>query len=150
MVKEEEPEHCSYDDAQDPDTQKEPLLILQVRPYYPPACLKLLPIAVNKSLPPQVILLNQVPQNVHACHGTVLAQRSVQKEKGQKVFVVVQADALVDPNAVMVEFFDAETAQCTVFRARRFDYITRGTLLFVIEDDPVRFKSLQGLLLVLF
>ena len=51
-----------------------------------------------------------MPQNEEANDGSVFAEKGVQEQKGEEVFVVMQTDTLVNPNTVMVKLFNTETA----------------------------------------
>ena len=110
MIEEEEPEHAHDYDHKNPHPQKQTLFVLEVGPDDPPACLEMLSISIHKGLVPQVFLVNEMSQNEEANNGSVLAKNGVQEQKGEEVFVVVQTDTLVDPNAMVVKLFNAETA----------------------------------------
>ena len=83
---------------------------MEVGPDDPPACLEMLSISIHKGLVPQVFLVNEMSQNEEANDGSVLAKNGVQEQKGEEVFVVVQTDTLVDPNAMVVKLFNTKTA----------------------------------------
>lgn len=50
----------------------------------------------------QLFLIADVQQDHIAAVGTIRADTGMQEEKAEEILLVVEADALVDPNAVMV------------------------------------------------
>ena len=75
---------------------------------------KLLPLLVVKDLIPQVLLVDQVLRTHKSNHEAINANASVQEQEENEVLVVVKADAVVDPDAMMVEFLNANIAKCAV------------------------------------
>jgi hypothetical protein len=70
----------------------------------------------------------------------------MQKQETQKVLVVFQSDTLIDPNTVVVSFFDTHLAQRTVFAASRLVKLASFTLLFWLEHQIIILEAFEGLM----
>ena len=65
----------------------------------------------------------------------------MQAQESQEVLVVVESYALIDPNAVMVEFFDTMSAHTAMFGSWRFLEIASPALVTFLKDDVIVFEA---------
>ena len=70
-------------------------------------------------------------------HQAIDTHASVEEEEQEEIFVGVQADAIVQPSAMMVEFLHAEVAELAMLRARWFGHITGVTPAFLIKEHLI-------------
>ena len=61
------------------------------------------------------------------------ADHAVEKKEQHEVFVVIQADTIVNPDAVMVELLHTYVAESAVLRARWLGNIAGVTPTFLVE-----------------
>lgn len=71
----------------------------------------------------------------------------MKKYESEKVLVIAQADALIDPDAMMIKFFYAMVANRTVFTASWFFKLACWTLCILRKHQIVKFKFFQCLVL---
>lgn len=91
----------------------------------PEVCFELLTLLVIKWFVPKVLLVDQMQWNVVADYTSVYADASVKKKKHYEVLVVMQTDARIYPDAVVVKPFTASVAGAAMFRASRLWDVTR-------------------------
>ena len=70
-------------------------------------------------------------------HETIDANTSVEEKEENEVLVIVEADAIVDPDAVMVELFDAYIAERAMFRTRWLWHIASVTPSFLVKQELI-------------
>jgi hypothetical protein len=100
---------------------------------------------IDKFSSQKLLFLDNSVENSHPNHEAIDCDYTVEADEAQKPLVIVKANTLIDPNAVMIELLNAHIAHATVFGPRWFLYITCAALLFVCEDYPVEFVASQSL-----
>jgi len=81
----------------------------------------------------QLFLFNESGKDKHAYDQSVHSDQEVGEDKGEEPAVVVQADAPVDPDAVVVELLKTNVAHGTVFGAGRLLKLACCTFIFLCE-----------------
>ena len=111
VIKEEEEQHNRHDTAEEDRDGEHLVFRLQILHDHPDICSKLLALLIVKDFRPQILLVDQMlcAQNSH--DQTIYADTTVEEKEQDKVLVVVKTDAIVDPDAMMVEFLDADVAE---------------------------------------
>ena len=144
MVAEEEPKHECNDNAEKDDAYEGPILLLQVREDDPNVRHELLPGTIIECHLHQSLLLDEVHDDVIAGPDSVGADHRVQEEEAKEPLVIEETNALVYPNAVMVELLHAEVAHRTVFRSGWLLEGTGAALETFLEDYIVEFEAADG------
>ena len=128
MEPDETKQHDSDNKAQQHDNREHLVLPLQILENDAPVCVEPPALSVDERLVPQVALIDQVARTEVADDAAVDANAGVHEEEGDEVLVVVQAHAVVDPDAVMVKLFAAHVAKCAMLRPSRLRRLTRITI----------------------
>jgi hypothetical protein len=131
MVDEEDKEHDGADHTQH-DHEAERVVVIHhvVNDEHPVgfdclACRVISELGAN-----QFFLLDETGKNQPTYNNSVESDQEVSEDKGQEVAVVVQADAPVDPDAVVVELLKAYVAHRAVFGAGRLLELACSTFVF--------------------
>ena len=93
----------------------------------------------HRELPHEV-----APHERPAERGAVDQQESDGDEQEQEIEVIVAADAVVDPDAVVVGFLDAGATQRAVLRARRFGDVACAAEIAGVVEEVVVGIGVQG------
>lgn len=96
---------------------------------------------------PQILALYHASYNLKPAIDAVGAQPGMQKQKGQEVLVVPEADALIDPYAVVVEFLDTHVARGAVLAPSWLLKFARFAFAVGCEEELVERKPFKRFLL---
>eukprot|EP00354_Favella_ehrenbergii_P010625 CAMPEP_0170459830 /NCGR_PEP_ID=MMETSP0123-20130129/6387_1 /TAXON_ID=182087 /ORGANISM="Favella ehrenbergii, Strain Fehren 1" /LENGTH=238 /DNA_ID=CAMNT_0010724545 /DNA_START=343 /DNA_END=1055 /DNA_ORIENTATION=+ len=143
-------QHDSDDAAQQHDDSEHLVLLLKELQHDGPVGLEALTLPVDEGFVPKVALVDKVQRTKEANHEAVEADAQVHIEEDHEVLVVVQADAVVDPDAVMVELLTAHVAQGAVLGAGWLGRLARVTPALRVEHDAIVVVALDGTLKLLF
>jgi len=119
---------------------------LKVANQNPPVGSELLASAIYESFVPQFSLVHQVTQSEKASNAPVEANTQMHKKEKNEVLVVMKADTVVDPDAVMVKFFAAHVAQRAMLAASRLWDLASITPTFLIKHYVVVVVAFDGTL----
>jgi hypothetical protein len=73
----------------------------------------------------------------------------MQNQKRQKILIVFETDALIDPNAVMVKPLDTHTTQAAVFAASRLIQLTCLALDLRLKHQFIILEPLYTFMFIL-
>ena len=85
-------------------------------------------------------------ENLIAAPYSINTDNGVQEEERQKVLVIMQSNALIDPYTVMIRFLDTETAHRTMFAPCWLLNQTSSALITALRiDHTVLLKTSNGM-----
>lgn len=120
------------------------LLLVQILEHNPVVGLDYVTTLVVEVGIPQVVVFRLSQQDLAANDEAVGADHCVRVKEREEVLVVVKADTLVDPHAVVVELLHAEAAHGTVFRPCGLLDFASSALLALLKDEIVVLEAFEG------
>ena len=84
-----------------------------------------------------------VKQDLYSNDKTISAYHSMHENETQEILVIVQSNALVNPNAMMIKLLHAKAAHGAMLWASWFLDLASSALDPFLEDYAIKFKSLE-------
>ena len=146
MERDEGPEHQADNRAKNKTTNKHFGILLLHKVVEYDLCRRLEDLTVHslKLSLIESLRFNYAHNDVVTSYCTIRADDGVEEQEADKVFVIVKANTLVDPDAMVVEFFNARAAHRAVFRARRLFNLTSPAHIAFLEDDTIALVSIHS------
>lgn len=130
-------EHNRDDAAKEYHDSKHLILFLQVLSHDFPVRFELLALLIHECLVPQVALIDQMKSTEAADYAAIDADTSVHNKEEHKILVVVEANAVVEPDTMMIELLTAHVAKSAVLAASGLRSFARVTPTRSSEHDIV-------------
>lgn len=143
VVKDEEPKHKCANNAKQDDHNQIVVLLLQIVEHNPAVSLKLLPRHRLELCLEESFVFDEAHKDLVAEPGSVHTDDSVRKDKAEEEPVVVQAHALIDPDAVVVKLLDTDVASGAVLGTRWFVKLARSASHLLFKEQAIELKPLD-------
>ena len=111
VVNQEKNEHNSDYATEEDYDRKHFMLCLQILHDNPEVSPELLALLIVIDFIPQVLFVYEVLRAQYSNHETINANASVKKKEQNEILVILQADTIVDPDAMMIEFLHTDVAK---------------------------------------
>ena len=82
-------------------------------------------------------------QDLYSNDKTICANHSMQENEAEEILVIVQSNALVNPNTMMVKLLHAKAAHGAMLRPSWFLDLASAALDSFLKDYTIKFKSLE-------